>query len=187
MSGTVAEFQAQPHPSSDVIILQVSDGRAVRQRAMTGLWQSVVPPDPFIKRATFSTCVWLALGALTLTLSVHNIAPSYLFAGLIGATFLIGVFGCLQRTRMERFWNVFGDHWDRAGDTRATFGPDGIEQTDKVSRRHLTRPDIDAITGRRGIILLRSDISKIAIPNASLPELMFGRGFRAQLALWRDG
>lgn len=174
-----------PEPAGKTITVRISYDRALWRRAMTGWWQSVVPPAPFVKRAIFWAGVWLAIGALTLVLSLLDIAPSYVAAGLIGAAFLIGIFGYLQRTRMERFWDVIGTHWDKAGETEAVFGPDGMSLTDDVSHRTLAWTAIDAISGQRGVTVIRSGISLVAVPDTALPVGMTGKDFREQLAEWR--
>ena len=169
----------------EAITLTIAYDRALWRRAMTGWWRSVVPADPFVKRAIFWTVVWFLIGILTLVLSVLDIAPSYVAAGLIGAAFLIGVFGYLQRTRMSRFWDVVGAHWDKAGATEATFGSKGVLLIDDVSRRELNWAAIDAIKGLRGVTVLRSGISMTAVPDKVLPDGMNGAAFRAQLETWR--
>jgi hypothetical protein len=167
------------------IRVTIAYDRALWRRAMTGWWQSVVPPAPFIQRAIFWAVIWFAIGVLTLGLNAAGITPSYVFAGLIGAAFLIGVFGYLQRTRMGRFWDVVGSHWDKAGTTEAIFGPDGVTLTDAVSRRVLKWAAIDAIAGRTGVTVLRSGIAMIAVPDKDLPQGMTGREFRTRLADWK--
>lgn len=171
---------------TNTITLTFAYDRPLWRTAMTGWWRSVVPPDPFVKRAIFWAVVWFAIGILTLILSVLEIDPSYVFAGLIGAAFLIGVFGYLQRTRMSRFWDIVGTHWDKAGETTATFSAEGLTLTDAVSRRDLSWPAIDAIKGLRGVTVLRSGISMIAVPDTALPEGMSPAEFRAQLNDWRS-
>lgn len=167
------------------VVVTVAYDRALWRRAMTGWWQSVVPPAPFLKRAIFWAVVWGLIGFLAMILTVVGLTPYYVFAGLIGAAFLIGVFGFLQRTRMDRFWDVIGAHWDRAGKTEAFFGPDGIALRDNVSRREMSWQAIDAIRGQRGVTVLRSGISMIAIPDADLPEGMSGKDFRDRLSAWK--
>jgi hypothetical protein len=152
---------------------------------MTGWWQSVVPPAPFLKRAIFWAVVWGLIGVLAMVITAAGLTPYYVFAGLIGAAFLIGVFGYLQRTRMDRFWDEIGTHWDRAGATEASFGPDGIILSDQVSRRALFWSGVDAISGQRGVTVIRSGISMIAIPDGDLPDGMTGKAFRARLDEWR--
>ncbi|MEM7718702.1 MAG: hypothetical protein AAF222_05820 [Pseudomonadota bacterium] len=137
MTGTLAGV-FEPSPTTPQIVIEIAFYRALWRSSMTGWWQIVVPPQPFVKRAIFWACVWFAIGALTLILRVLEIAPSYVFAGLIGAAFLISVFGYLHRTRMERFWDVIGSHWDKAGVTHAIFAPDGVELSDDVSQRQMT-------------------------------------------------
>ncbi len=173
------------HNDSRTITVTFTYDRKLWRRAMTGWWRSVVPPDPFVKRAIFWAVVWFLIGALTLVLSLLDIAPSYVFAGLIGAAFLIGVFGYLQRTRMSRFWDVVGGHWDKAGETQAIFSAEGVVLTDNVSRRDLAWAAIDAVKGMRGVTVLRSGIGMIAIPDTDLPEGMTQASFRKQLHEWR--
>jgi hypothetical protein len=172
--------------AADRIVVRIAYDRALWRRAMTGWWQSVVPPAPFVKRAVFWAFVWFAIGALTLFLSVLDIAPSYVAAGLIGAAFLIGIFGYLQRTRMDRFWDVIGTHWEKAGESEAVFGPEGMSLTDAVSRREFDWDAIDAVKGQRGVTVIRSGISMIAVPDGALPDGMSGKLFRDQLAAWRS-
>lgn len=167
------------------IAVTIAYDRAMWRRAMTGWWQSVVPPAPFLKRAIFWAIVWGLIGLLAMLLTAVGLTPYYVFAGLIGASFLVGVFGYLQRTRMDRFWDVIGSHWDRAGETRAVFGPDGISLRDDVSLREMSWQAVDAIKGQRGVTVIRSGISMIAIPDADLPAGMTGRVFRDRLEAWR--
>lgn len=170
---------------TESITLTFTYDRPLWRRAMTGWWRSVVPPEPFVKRAIFWAVVWFLIGALTLALSALDIAPSYVAAGLIGAAFLIGVFGYLQRTRMSRFWDVVGTHWDKAGETTAVFSAKGVTLTDNVSRRQLRWAAIDAVKGMRGVTVLRTGIGMIAVPDVALPEGMKPVDFRSKLADWR--
>lgn len=167
------------------IEVTVAYDRALWRRAMTGWWQSVVPPAPFFKRAIFWAIVWGLIGLLAMLLTAVGLTPYYVFAGLIGAAFLVGVFGYLQRTRMDRFWDEIGTHWDRAGETRAIFGPDGISLSDDVSHREMSWQAVDAIRGQRGVTVIRSGISMIAIPDEDLPTGLTGKAFREQLNSWR--
>lgn len=169
------------------ISLTIAYERALWRQAMTGWWRSVVPPEPFVKRVIFWAMVWFAIGALTLGLSAAGIGPGFVLAGLIGAAFLVGVFGYLQRTRMERFWDVVGTHWDRAGETEALFGPGGVTLTDEVSHRRMSWAAVDSIKAQKGVTVLRSGISMIAIPDAALPAGMTPDAFRSQLSDWRQG
>jgi hypothetical protein len=171
--------------ATETITVRIAYDRALWRRAMTGWWQSVVPPAPFLKRAIFWAGVWFGIGAFTLALAALDIAPSYVAAGLIGAAFLVGIFGFLQRTRMDRFWDVIGTHWDKAGETKAVFGPDGMTLTDAVSRREFEWDAIDALKAQRGVTVIRSGISMIAVPDGALPGRMSGKAFREQLATWR--
>jgi len=179
-----AAVEPQTLPAES-ITLTIAYDRALWRRGMTGWWQSVVPPAPFTKRAIFWAGVWFAIGALTLVLSVLEIAPSFVFAGLIGAGFLIGIFGYLQRTRMERFWDVVGTHWDKAGQTEAVFNASGVRLTDAVSSRELSWAAVDAVKGQNGVTILRSGISMIAVPDQDLPDDMTAEEFRARLDAWR--
>ena len=108
---------------SDPVTVTFTYERKLWRRAMTGWWQSVVPPAPFVQRAIFWAIVWFGIALLAGAVSMFGFPLGYVGAGLIGAGFLIGVFAYLQRTRMSRFWDVIGTHWDRAGETRAEFGP----------------------------------------------------------------
>ena len=170
---------------AETITLTFSYDRPLWRSAMTGWWQSVVPPVPFLQRAFFWAVVWFAIGVLTLGLYTLGIGPRFVLAGLIGAAFLIGVFGYLQRTRMDRFWDVMGQHWDRAGQTEAVFGPHGISLTDEVSRRELSWGSVDAIAGRKGVTVIRPGISMIAVPDMVLPSDLDAKTFRTCLRDWR--
>jgi hypothetical protein len=169
----------------ETITCVITYDRVLWRRAMTGWWQSVVPPAPFLKRAIFWAIVWFAIGALTLGLSAAGIGPGFVFAGLVGAAFLIGVFGYLQRTRMSQFWDVVGAHWDKAGVTQASFGPGGIVLKDDVSTKQLSWAAIDAVKPKQGLTVIRSGISMTVIPDAILPDDLTGKAFRAQIAIWR--
>lgn len=167
--------------------MTINYDRALWRRAMTAWWQSVVPPAPFVRRAVFWAIVWALIGLLAMLIAAVGLTPWYVFAGLIGAAFLIGVFGYLQRTRMGRFWDVVGAHWDRAGETEVTFRPEGLILTNRIERREMDWAAIDAVRGARGVTVLRSGISMIAIPESALPDGMSGKTFRSRIAAWRRG
>lgn len=169
---------------SDEITLRFSYERALWRRAMTGWWRSVVPPEPFIKRAIFWAVIWLCIGLVTLAIAATGQTPYLMAAGLIGAGILIVVFAYLQRTRMSRFWDIVGAHWDRAGEMEAGFDADGVTLQDSVSKRNLQWSAIDAIKGVRGATVLRSGISMIVIPDRALPEGMKADAFRTRLNEW---
>lgn len=171
--------------TNDTIRVMISYDRALWRRAMTGWWQSVVPPAPFLSRAIFWAVVWALIGFLAMVITAAGLTPYYVLAGLIGAAFLIGVFGYLQRTRMERFWDVVGSHWDKAGDGEAVFGPEGVVITDAVSRREYDWKAVDALKGVRGATVIRSGFSMVAVPDAALPDGVTGKAFRARLDGWR--
>lgn len=179
------DLQARSKDLGAEIEVMIAYDRALWRRAMTGWWQSVVPPAPFVKRAIFWAVVWGLIGTLAAIVTAAGLTPYYVLAGLIGAAFLIGVFGFLQRTRMDRFWDVVGTHWDKAGETRAVFGPEGIVLTDSVSRRDMSWQAVDALKGARGVTVIRSGFSMIAVPDAVLPAGMTGKAFRARLDGWR--
>lgn len=170
---------------TDPLTVTFTYDRRLWRRAMTGWWQSVIPPAPFMQRATFWAVVWLALAVLAGAMSHFGLNPTYVLAGLLGAGWLVANFAYLQRTRMSRFWDVVGTHWDRAGETRAEFGPNGVILTDTVSRRELAWNAIDAVASVRGGTVLRSGISMTVIPDAALPDTLKPTDFRAQLAAWR--
>ena len=172
--------------SNDRIVLTIAYDRTFWRRAMKGWWQNVASPAPFVKRAIFWAFVWFGIGALALLPSVLNVAPSYVAAGMIGAAFLIGIFGYLQRMGIERFWDVVDAHWSKAGATEAVFGPDGMTLTDAVPRREFDWDAIDAVKGLRGVTVIRSGISMIAVPDGALPAGKTGKDFRAQLGAWRQ-
>ena len=87
---------------------------------------------------------------------------------------------------MSRFWDVVGSHWDKAGQTEASFGPDGVTLQDAVSTRQMTWAAIDAIKARPGLTVLRSGISMTVVPDAALPDGMSGKTFRARLNGWKN-
>ena len=167
------------------IEVQFAYERALWRRAMTGWWQSVVPPEPFLKRAIFWAFIWTMIGVIALVVVGTGQSPNLVVAGLFGAGVLIAVFAYLQRTRMGRFWDVVGSHWDRAGHTKARFGPSGISVIDDVSRREFQWSAIDAIKGVRGGTVLRSGIAMIVIPDSALPNGVEPKAFRAKLNDWR--
>ena len=170
---------------TDSVTVTIAYDRKLWRRAMTGWWQSVVPPAPFAQRAIFWAVVWLAIGLFAGAIALFGISPTYVLAGLIGAGLLIGVFAYLQRTRMSRFWDVIGGHWDRAGVTEATFSAEGVSLVDTVSRRTLAWDAIDALATVRGGTVLRSGISMTVVPDAALPQGMTPAAFREQLSRWK--
>ena len=170
---------------TEPLTLTISYDRALWRRGMTGWWQSVVPPAPFTQRAIFWAVVWVAIGVLAGAVSVFGFTPGYVVAGLIGAGLLVGVFAYLQRTRMAQFWDVVGGHWDKAGDTQATFTPDGVTLVDSVSRRQLSWMAIDAVANVRGGTVLRSGISMTIVPDDVLPDGLPAKEFRKQINAWR--
>lgn len=159
--------------------------RKLWRRAMSGWWRSVVPPTPFMQRAIFWAVIWIAIGVLAGVIAAIGLTPYYVLAGILGAAVLVAVFVYLQRTRMARFWNVVGGHWEKAGETHAVFGPGGVMLTDAVSRRDLAWNAIDTVAHVRGATVLRSGFSMIAIPDAALPGGLDAKAFRARLAMWR--
>lgn len=175
----------RPEVDSDEIVVRIAYERAFWRRAMTGWWQSVVPPEPFARRILFWTVIWFGVGLFAIALSAAGLSPTLVLWCLGGAGLMVGVFGYLQHTRMERFWDEIGNHWDRAGETHATFGPSGIRLTDDVSQRHLTWAGLDAIRKIRGGTVLRAGISMIVIPDSVLPDGMKGDSFRSRMRAWK--
>lgn len=159
--------------------------RALMRRAMTGWWQSVVPPEPFLKRAIFWAVVWFAIGVAALMVQAAGISLWLIGGGLFGAALMVGAFGYLQRTRMERFWDVIGTHWDRAGETSVTFSPEGLVIADGVSRRDLSWAAVDAVKAVRGGTVFRSGISMLVVPDKALPEGTTASAFREHVAQWK--
>ncbi len=172
--------------ASDQIIVHMTYDRALWRRAMTGWWQSVVPPVPFVRRALFWAGVWFVIGAFALAVTTAGLSPLVVLWGLCGAGLMVGVFGYLQRTRMEQFWDEIGRHWDRAGATRLTFGPDGMEIVDEVSNRAFGWAAIDAIGPVRAGTVFRSGIAMIVVADSALPVDLPPEKFRNRIAEWRD-
>ncbi len=168
----------------DRIEVTVRYDRALWRRAMTGWWQSVVPPQPFAQRAIFWAVVWFGVGLFAGGLAIAGLPASLVLWVLAGAGLMVGVFGYLQRTRMGRFWDEIGRHWDRAGETRIVFGPAGVDITDQVSQRRLDWAGVDAIRAVQGGTVIRSGISMIVVPDSALG--MEPSALRAQLADWRQ-
>lgn len=177
---------ATPAMDTDRILVRVSYERALWRRAMTGWWQSVVPPASFARRALFWAVVWFLIGIFSVAIAVAGRSPIVVLWGLCGAGLMAGVFGYLQRTRMEQFWDEIGRHWDRAGDTELIFGPDGIELADSVSRRSMGWQAVDAIRPVQGGTVIRSGISMIVVADHALPANLTADAFRLALTDWRQ-
>ena len=47
---------------SDPISLTITYERGLWRQAMTGWWRSVIPPEPFIKRAVIWAVIWGGVG-----------------------------------------------------------------------------------------------------------------------------
>jgi hypothetical protein len=171
--------------TDDAITVTFGHDRRLFRRALTGWWQSAVPPQSFVGRSIGWAVIWLAVGMLIMGLLAAGLTPGHIGAGIGGAGLLVGAFAYLQRTRMGRFHTEIARHWDKAGDTTARFDASGVVLTDAVSRRELQWNAIDAIRGARGVTVLRSGISMIAVPDAALPDGMRPKDFRARLDAWR--
>ncbi|MCV6591486.1 MAG: hypothetical protein OIF48_00930 [Silicimonas sp.] len=169
----------------DQITLTYAYDRKLWRRAMTGWWQSVVPPVPFVQRAIFWAVVWIGIAVLAGAVRFFGLTPGHVGTGLLGAGLLIAVFAYLQRTRMGRFWDVIGTHWQVAGRMRAEFDAEGVRISDDISTRAIHWGGIDAVARVRGATVLRSGISMDVIPDTALPEGLDLAQFRRQIADWR--
>lgn len=170
--------------SNEIEVLFTYD-RALSRRAMSGWWQSVVPPVPFIQRSIIWAVIWFAIGIVAMLVLAAGYTPLLVVAGLLGAAVMVAGFTYLQRTRMSRFWDVIGQHWDKAGETRVVFRPAGLTVTDAVSRREYAWNAIDAVRPVRGGTVFRSGISMLVVPDTSLPDGMTAESFVAQIDGWR--
>ncbi|MGI9391638.1 MAG: hypothetical protein ACR2O1_16395 [Boseongicola sp.] len=171
--------------SEHAINVSFAYDRALSRRAMTGWWQSVVPPEPFLKRAIVWAVIWFGVLAIALVIAAFGLSPWYVGAGLIGAGAMIASFAYLQRTRMSRFWDELGRHWDRAGETQVQIDASGLAIRDNVSQRALNWLAIDAVKAVRGGTVFRSGISMLVVPDASLPSGLRPKAFRERIAAWR--
>ena len=171
---------------TEIITVTITYDRALWRRAMTGWWRSVIPPRPFLHRAIGWAVIWFAIAVLAGLISHFGFSPTYVIAGLLGAACLVAVFTYLQRTRMARFWDIVGRHWDQAGTVEAKIGPDGITLTDHVSRCDLAWPAIDAIAKVRGGTVFRSGISMTVVPDTALPKDLTPTEFRERIRTWRQ-
>lgn len=160
--------------------------RALSRRAMSGWWQSVIPPEPFIKRAIVWAVIWFGILGIALAIAAFGLTPWFVGAGLIGAGVMIGSFAYLQRTRMSRFWDELGRHWDRAGETEVSLDASGLAIRDDVSQRTLTWGAVDAVKAVRGGTVFRSGISMLVVPDAALPNAMTAKAFRDRVSYWRS-
>ena len=170
---------------TEIVKVTFTYNRALWRRAMTGWWRSVIPPRPFLHRAITWAVIWLAIAVLAGAFSHFGLTPTYVVAGLLGAACLVAVFIYLQRSRMSRFWDIVGSHWDRAGATEAQIGHEGVTLTDSNSRRELGWAAIDAVARVRGGTVLRSGISMTVIPDTALPEGLAPDAFRDRIRMWR--
>lgn len=160
--------------------------RKMFRRALSGWWQSAVPPEPFLKRALIWAVIWFALGIGTMVLVALDLTPWFMGAALAGAGSLVLVVGVLQRTRMARFHDVIGAHWDKAGATEAEFSASGVVFRDAISKQSLGWPAINAIASKKGVTVLRTGFQMIAIPDKDLPVGLTPNAFRARLNAWKE-
>lgn len=172
--------------SDEAIIVSFAYDRALSRRAMTGWWQSVVPPEPFLKRAIVWAVIWFGILAIALGVAAFGLTPWFVGSGLIGAGIMVGSFAYLQRTRMARFWDELGRHWDRAGETEVKMDASGLAIRDNVSQRALSWAAVDAVRAVRGGTVFRSGISMLVVPDAALPSELRPKAFREQVAAWRS-
>ncbi|MGI9393150.1 MAG: hypothetical protein ACR2OY_00750 [Boseongicola sp.] len=171
--------------SDHAIVVSFAYDRALSRRAMTGWWQSVVPPEPFLKRAIVWAVIWFGILGVALAIAAFGLSPWFVGAGLIGAGTMIASFAYLQRTRMSRFWDELGRHWDRAGETEVHIDTSGLAIRDNVSQRTLNWAAIDAVKAVRGGTVFRSGISMLVVPDAALPSELRPKVFRERIAAWR--
>lgn len=172
--------------SDDAIIVTFAYNRALSRRAMTAWWQSVVPPEPFLKRAIGWAVIWFVILGIALAVAAFGLTPWFVGAALIGAGAMIASFTYLQRTRMSRFWDELGRHWDHAGETEVRIDSSGLAIRDNVSQRTLSWGAVDAIKAVRGGTVFRSGISMMVIPDLALPGTHNPKAFRAQVTAWRQ-
>ena len=172
--------------SDDAIIVSYRYDRALSRRAMSAWWQSVVPPEPFLKRAIVWAVIWFGILGIALAVAAFGLTPWFVGAGLIGAGVMIATFTYLQRTRMSRFWDELGRHWDQAGETEVRLDAGGLLIRDNVSQRTLTWVAVDAVKAVRGGTVFRSGISMLVIPDVALPNGLKPTKFRDQIAAWRQ-
>lgn len=159
--------------------------RPLFRRAMSAWWQSTVPPVPFVQRAIVWAVIWFLVGLVGLGLFATGYSPFLLVAGLVGAGVMVSSFAYLQRTRMGRFHDEIGRHWDKAGEVEMVFAPSGVLISDQVERREMGWDAIDAVRGAKGVTALRSGFSMIVVPDGDLPEGVSGKVFRERLRAWR--
>ena len=171
--------------TTDSLTVTFAYDRALWRRAMTGWWQSVVPPVPFVRRAIFWAVIWLLIGLGALAVSAAGLSMLHVAFALFGAGVMVAAFAYLQRTRMSRFWDEIGRHWDRAGETRVTFDVAGLVVEDHVSTRRLSWDAVDAMRTVRGGSVIRSGISMLVIPDRALPDGFSPKDFRDLVRGWR--
>ena len=170
--------------TENTITVTFAYNRALSRRAMSGWWQSVVPPEPFLKRAIIWAVIWFGILGIALAVAAFGLTPWFVVAGLIGAGVMVATFTYLQKTRMSRFWDELGRHWDHAGETAVRLDASGLAIRDNVSQRNLSWAGVDAVKAVRGCTVFRSGISMLVVPDAALPEGMTPKMFREQIAGW---
>ena len=67
------------------IRVTIAYDRALWRSAMSGWWQSVVPPAPFMQRAIFWALVWFAIGMLALGLASLQVFTAAVDTGVADA------------------------------------------------------------------------------------------------------
>lgn len=169
----------------DEISLTTAYNRPLFRRAMSAWWQSTVPPVPFLQRAITWAVIWFLVGLVGLGLFAAGYSPFFLVAGLIGAGVMVSSFAYLQRTRMGRFHDEIGRHWDKAGAVDMVFSASGVVISDQVERREMSWGAIDAVRGAKGVTALRSGFSMVVVPDADLPDGISAKAFRERLREWR--
>ncbi len=171
---------------SERIKISWAHDTAVMRSSLNVWWQTVVPNPSISWRLIFWVLVWIGIFVAAIILGALGLDPAYALAGLAGvAVFIIGFF-TLQRTRLTKFYKVLGMHWNEAGKTHASFGPEGVELRDNVSSRRHAWTGIDAIAAAPKSTVLRSGISMIAVPDSALPDELTPDAFRRQLLAWKS-
>lgn len=178
------EFDASRPSTTDPIVVTYGFDRKLFPRAIMAFWFSAVPRASLSFRLIFWLVVWL--GALAGVIFVGAVQiPAYQAWGAAAVIVAVWIL-ILQRVRMNRFYNVLGEHWTRTGDMTARFDDIGVEIHQKGSRMQFKWDAIDAITRAKGGTVFRIGMTMIAIPDYALPQDMNPKKFRDRLAKWKD-
>ena len=170
---------------SEPIVVSYGFDRRLFPRAIMAFWYSAVPRPSASFRVIFWLVLWLCALGIAIAIGATDYPAWKAWAWVAGI--LVGWMILLQQVRLNKFYSVLSEHWDRTGDMIARFDHRGLEIHQSGARMQFEWTAVDSVVRARGGTVFRIGMTMIAIPDHVLPDGMKGREFREKLKSWRDG